>query len=318
MVAALVCMLLTFVLLQSKAGKEIQDVPNERSLHATPVPRIGGVGLMAGLLSGWALMFKSLTWWLVLPMLLLFAVSLVDDMKGLPVRKRFAAHIGAALILVLGSGLLNNPLLAAVVLLATVWMTNLYNFMDGSDGLAGGMTFFGFTLYGAASLMHGLDTQAMLNFTVAAAALGFLYHNFHPAKVFLGDAGSIPLGFLAAGMGLLGWQNGTWPAWFPAVVFSPFIADATVTLAKRSLRRVRVTEAHREHYYQRMVQMGWGHRNVALIEYALMVATGGSALWAERQSAAFPWALLLGWAGFYAVVMLVLDRRWKAFQKGAE
>jgi UDP-N-acetylmuramyl pentapeptide phosphotransferase/UDP-N-acetylglucosamine-1-phosphate transferase len=264
MVAALVAMMLIFILTQSKTGKGMQDVPNERSLHEAPVPRIGGVGMMAGILSGWALMLKSLTWWLVLPMVLLFAVSLVDDMKGLPVSQRLAAHTGAALILVAGSGLLtHHPLLAALVLLAVVWMTNLYNFMDGSDGLAGGMTIIGFSVYGVASLMHGLDTQAMINFTVAAGAIGFLYHNFHPAKVFMGDAGSIPLGFLAAAMGVLGWLDGTWPAWFPLLVFSPFIADATVTLVKRSLRGVKVTEAHRDHYYQHMVQMGWGHRNVA-------------------------------------------------------
>ena len=317
MVAALVSMLLIFILVQSKAGKEIQDIPNERSLHEAPVPRIGGVGLLAGVLSGWALMLKSLTWWLVVPALLLFAVSLVDDMKGLPVKQRLAAHGLAALLLVAGSGLLlHNPLVALGVLLAAVWMTNLYNFMDGSDGLAGGMTFLGFTCYGVASLMHGEDTQAMINFTVAAGAIGFLYHNFHPAKVFMGDAGSIPLGFLAAAMGVLGWQHGTWPAWFPVLVFSPFIVDATVTLAKRTLRRARVTEAHRDHYYQHLVQMGWGHRNVAFAEYVLMIAAGGSALWAARQPGGVPWLLLAAWAGIYAVIMLVLDNRWKAFQKG--
>lgn len=316
MVAALVSMLLIFILSQSKAGKELQDVPNERSLHGAPVPRVGGVGMVAGILSGWALMLKSLTWWLVLPLLLLFVVSLVDDMKGVPVKGRLAAHVAAALILVLGTGLLlQHPLLGLAVLLAAVWMTNLYNFMDGSDGLAGGMAFFGFTVYGVASLMHGEDTQAMINFTVAAAAIGFLYHNFHPAKVFLGDAGSIPLGFLAAGMGMMGWRNGTWPAWFPLLVFSPFIADSTVTLLKRALRGNKLTEAHREHYYQRIVQMGMGHRNLALAEYAVMLAAGGSALWGVQQKWGMLWILLFVWAGFYAIVMLMVDRRWKSFRR---
>lgn len=319
LVAALVSMLLTIILLLSKAGKGIQDIPNERSLHDTPVPRIGGVGMMAGILSGWALMVKSLDWWIVLPMLLLFAVSLIDDMQGLPVRQRLMAHAAAALILVLGSGLLaHNPLLAIVLFLAVVWMTNLFNFMDGSDGLAGGMAFFGFTMYGVASLMHGEDTQAMINFAVSAAALGFLYNNFYPAKVFMGDAGSIPLGFLVAGMGIMGWQHGSWPAWFPVLVFSPFIVDATVTLIKRSVRGVKITEAHRDHYYQRMVQMGWGHRNVALIEYAMMFAAGSTAVWAERQSGAVPWMLFFAWGCIYAAAMLVLDYRWKAFTKEAQ
>lgn len=318
LVAALVSGLLTLFLLLSKAGKEIQDIPNERSLHETPVPRIGGVGLMAGIFSGWALMFKLVAWWIALPAALLVCVSLLDDMKGLPVKTRLAAHIVAALALVIGSGMLaEQPLLAVAVLLATVWMTNLFNFMDGSDGLAGGMAFFGFTMYAAASLMHGDEDQAMANFAVSAAALGFLFHNFYPAKVFMGDAGSIPLGFIAAAMGLWGWQHGTWPAWFPVLVFSPFIVDATVTLVRRSLRGARITEAHREHYYQRMVQMGWGHRNVALAEYALMFAAGASAIWAERQSGELPWMLLLAWGGIYAAIMAALDYRWRAFQQGA-
>ncbi len=316
LVAALVSGLLTLVLLLSTAGKEIQDVPNERSLHEAPVPRIGGVGMMAGILSGWALMLKLMDWWIVLPAAILFAVSLVDDMRGLSVKKRLAAHVAAALILVSGSGLAaQSPLLAAALLLATVWMTNLFNFMDGTDGLAGGMAFVGFTVYGAASLMHGDENQAMLNFAVSAAALGFLFHNFHPAKVFMGDAGSIPLGFLAAALGIWGWQHGTWPAWFPVLVFSPFIVDTTVTLIKRSLRGAKVTEAHREHYYQRLVQMGWGHRGVALAEYALMLAAGTSAVWAERQSGDVPWGLLTVWAAIYTVLILVLENRWKAFQR---
>lgn len=319
-VAALVSMLLIFLLLLSKAGKEIlQDVPNPRSLHDVPVPRIGGIGMMAGILSGWALLLKSLAWWAVLPVLLLFAVSLIDDIHGLSVAKRLMAHAGAALLLVFGSGLLmQSPLFALLLLLAAVWMTNLFNFMDGTDGLAGGMAFFGFTVYGLASLMHGQEVQAMANFAIAAAALGFLKHNFHPATVFMGDAGSIPLGFLVAAMGVWGWQQGSWPGWFPLLVFSPFIVDATVTLVKRSLQGAKVTDAHREHYYQRMVQMGWSHRNVALVEYALMFAAGSSAIWAERHSYALPWLLLLVWAGVYAGLMVAVDLRWKAFQKGPQ
>ncbi len=318
LVAALVSGLLTLVLLLSKAGKEIQDVPNERSSHDTPIPRIGGVGMLAGILSGWALMLRLLEWWIVLPVIMLFAVSLIDDMKGLSVSKRLPVHFAAALILVLGSGfLVPHPVLAIVLLLAVVWMTNLFNFMDGTDGLAGGMAFLGFNMYGAALVMQGDIDQAMLNFAVSAAALGFLFHNFPPAKVFMGDAGSSPLGFLAAALGFLGWQHHSWPAWFPVLVFSPFIADATVTLIKRSLRGKKVTEAHREHYFQRLVQMGWSHRHVAVVEYGLMLAAGISAVWAERHASATPWVLLLAWAGIYAALMLVLEKRWAAFQRQA-
>lgn len=315
-VAALITFLLTHFLLSSKAARKVQDVPNERSLHSMPVPRIGGVGLMAGVLCGWALMLNALVWWVVLPLLILFMVSLLDDMRSLPVKQRLLAHLIAAAMLVAGSGLFaqQGVVIAVAVLLFTVWMTNLYNFMDGSDGLAGGMTLFGFSIYGFAALFVHNIPLATLNFCIAISAASFLYFNFHPAKIFMGDSGSIPLGFLAAAMGLWGWQQGVWMAWFPLLIFSPFIVDASVTLVKRALRGVRVTEAHREHYYQRLVQMGWGHRNVALAEYGLMLAVGISALLVLR--APLPWQMLLAWGAVYIGIMLLIEASWKNFTRG--
>nr|SPS06981.1 Glycosyl transferase, family 4, conserved region [Candidatus Nitrotoga fabula] len=316
LIAALITMLVTTIILFSKVGKEIQDIPNERSLHAQPIPRIGGIGLMAGLLSAWGLMIKSLAWWVVLPLVILFIVSLLDDMRGLRVRSRLLAQITAAAILVFGSGLLTqNILVSLFMIFCIIWMTNLFNFMDGSDGLAAGMAFFGFTMYGVAALMHGADTQAMLNFSISAAGLGLLYYNFHPAQVFMGDAGSIPLGFLTAAMGLWGWQLALWPAWFPLLVFSPFIMDASVTLLKRTLNRKKISEAHREHYYQRLVLIGWGHRNVALFEYSLMLAAGASAIGWLNHSTEWPWILFLIWGSIYLSLMLILDYRWKVIQQ---
>lgn len=316
LIAALITMLVTTIILFSKVGKEIQDIPNERSLHAQPIPRIGGIGLMAGLLSAWGLMIKSLAWWVVLPLVILFIVSLLDDMRGLRVRSRLLAQITAAAILVFGSGLLTqNILVSLFMIFCIIWMTNLFNFMDGSDGLAAGMAFFGFTMYGVAALMHGADNQAMLNFSISAAGLGLLYYNFHPAQVFMGDAGSIPLGFLTAAMGLWGWQLALWPAWFPLLVFSPFIMDASVTLLKRTLNRKKISEAHREHYYQRLVLIGWGHRNVALFEYSLMLAAGASAIGWLNHSTEWPWILFLIWGSIYSSLMLILDYRWKVIQQ---
>jgi UDP-N-acetylmuramyl pentapeptide phosphotransferase/UDP-N-acetylglucosamine-1-phosphate transferase len=156
----------------------------------------------------------------------------------------------------------------------------------------------------------------MLNFSIGAAALGFLYYNFYPAKVFMGDAGSIPLGFLAAAMGLWGWQQTHCPGWFPPLVFSPFVVDASVTLLKRALRGEKIWLAHREHYYQRLVQLGWGHRSVALIFYTLMFASGVSAVYSLHQSREFVLLLVLSWAGIYALLMLMVDNRWRVFLRG--
>jgi UDP-N-acetylmuramyl pentapeptide phosphotransferase/UDP-N-acetylglucosamine-1-phosphate transferase len=317
LVSALVTLVLTFVLMTSKTGIIVNDIPNERSLHSTPVPRVGGIALMVGVLSGWALLTQFLAWWIVLPAAGLFALSLLDDMRSLPVGIRLIGHFFAALAAVTGSWLSGAGvalLWSIPVLLFIVWMTNLYNFMDGSDGLAGGMALFGFGGYGAGAWLGGNEMFALLNFSVAAAALGFLVFNFHPAKVFMGDAGSIPLGFLAAVFGVSGWQQGYWPLWFPLLAFSPFVADATVTLLKRALRGEKLSQAHRSHYYQRLVQMGWGHRNTSLAECALMLLAGMSALWGIGLAHTGQGYMLLGWCVTYLVLMRWIDKCWREYQ----
>lgn len=312
LLGALVTLVLTFVLMTGKTGAVVRDMPNERSLHSTPIPRVGGIALMAGVLSAWALLMPFLAWWIALPALGLFALSLLDDVRGLSPQVRLAGHFLAALLAVSGAGV---PWLWFVpVLLFIVWMTNLYNFMDGSDGLAGGMALFGFGGYGIGAWLAGDAMFALLNLSVAAAALGFLVFNFHPAKVFMGDAGSIPLGFLAAAFGVAGWLAGYWPFWFPLLVFSPFAVDATFTLLKRAWRGEKLSRAHRSHYYQHLVQMGWGHRNTALAEYALMLLAGVSALWGIGQEALVQLALLVGWGGIYSGLSMWLDRGWLTYQ----
>jgi UDP-N-acetylmuramyl pentapeptide phosphotransferase/UDP-N-acetylglucosamine-1-phosphate transferase len=195
--------------------------------------------------------------------------------------------------------------------LALGWMTNLYNFMDGADGLAGGMALIGFGVYALAAVLGGDPTFAQLNLCIAAAAAGFLLFNFPPARVFMGDAGSIPLGFLAGAFGLQGWSQGLWPLWFPLVVFGPFVADASVTLVRRALRGERVWQAHRSHYYQRLILLGWSHRRTALAEYALMVGGGLTALLVARQAAGVQMLALIGLACVYLLGAWMVDTRWR-------
>ena len=271
---------------------------------------------MIGILSGWILLIQFWVWWIVLPVLGLFALSLLDDVHNLSAQTRLVGHLIAALITVSGTGV--SLLWFIPVLLFIMWMTNLYNFMDGSDGLAGGMALCGFGCYGIGAWLGGNEAFALLNFSVASAALGFLFFNFHPAKVFMGDAGSIPLGFLAATFGMLGWQQGYWPFWFPVLVFSPFVADATITLFKRVWRGEKLSQAHRNHYYQRLVQMGWGHRNTALTEYALMLLVGGAALWGISLDTQGQLGLLVWWCAIYLCLMIWIDRRWRLYQANRE
>ena len=299
-------------LARGHASQLALDQPNARSLHTTPVPRSGGIGLLAGISAAWLIISPQLPWpyWLALG--LVIVVSLVDDIRGLHVAVRLGTHLFAAALAVfslLPPG--ENMLLSVAIILATGWMCNLYNFMDGSDGLAGGMASFGFGAFAIAAWLSGSTQFALLNMAIAMASGGFLLQNFHPARIFMGDAGSITLGFLAATLGLVGWQQSDWTWWFPVLVFSPFIADASLTLARRTLARARIWEAHRDHYYQRLVQLGLGHRSTALAEYVLMSGCAITAIWSLTQQATIQCLILAAFFVLYLVLATGISRAWK-------
>ncbi len=313
--AALACTGVILFLL--KRGNRLPlDHPNERSLHEQPVPRVGGIGILAGVLLAFVLVRAEPV--LAALVAALAVISYLDDRSHLPIALRFGAHAVAAVAFVLMAAPDVHPAWQAVLALATLWVTNLYNFMDGSDGLAGGMALFGFGAYALAAWLAGDTVFAAVAASIAAAAGAFLVFNFPPAKVFMGDAGSIPLGFLAAALGILGWRAEHWPPWFPALVFSPFIVDASVTLARRVLRGEAFWRAHRTHYYQRLVQLGWGHRNTALAEYALMAGCGAAALWGLGQSRTVQWAVLCAGAVVYLVLGALVDTAWRRHAKARD
>jgi UDP-N-acetylmuramyl pentapeptide phosphotransferase/UDP-N-acetylglucosamine-1-phosphate transferase len=305
-------------LMHSRVALNVLDRPNERSLHQHPIPRVGGIGIHAGIALAWLMLAPDITpvSWNCLVVLL--AVSCADDIWGVPVVLRLAVHLVTALALAyLLLGNLSCWWLAPVTALAITWMINLYNFMDGSDGLAGGMALFGFGSYGIAAWFFGDHEFALLNFSISAAAGAFLIFNFYPAKIFMGDVGSVPLGYLAGVLGLTGWVNGHWTWWFPLLVFSPFTVDASVTLARRLFQGERIWEAHRDHYYQRLVQLGWGHRNTALAEYVLMIVCGVAALAALRFPQTTP-AMITMLALTYIVLTLLIMRAWSKMQEASK
>lgn len=308
--AAFFVALLVARLLLTAAGRRIAlDAPNERSLHGQPVPRTGGIAIAAGIAAACVLVPPGL------PVILgavaaLAAVSFADDIIGLPTPARLGMHLAAAAaVLVLELGY-SEPFLFTLFLLAIAWYANLYNFMDGSDGLAGGMAAIGFGAYAAAAHLAGAEPFAALCASIAAASAAFLIFNFHPARMFMGDVGSVPLGFLAGALGIYGWSRGVWPIWFPLLVFAPFVCDATLTLLRRLLRRERVWQAHKDHYYQRLVRMGFGHRGTAFIEYAVMAACATVALAVRREPSAVQVAVLAGAAAVLIAIAVWVDLRW--------
>ena len=275
------------------------DRPNDRSLHHVPTPRSGGVAIGVSAVIGLLLVMllsspleessgrvEQLTW-IASAALFLALISYVDDRTGLPVWLRLGCHALAASAVVvggdvvlpalsvpgvgeLGLGQASGPITFAFLL----WMTNLYNFMDGMDGFAGGMTVIGFGLLAYWFWIGHQTVCFYIAAIVAAAALGFLIHNFPPAKIFMGDVGSIPIGFLAGSLAVFGYQKRVFDLWVPLVVLAPFIVDASVTLVRRLMRCEKIWDAHREHFYQRLVLIGWGHRKTVLVEYGVMGVCG--------------------------------------------
>jgi len=309
-------LILRSLLSSGLAWRIATDVPNHRSLHVKPIPRVGGWGIVPVCVVV-LLSHASQMWLIAVAVLALALISQVDDRRGLPARVRFAAHF-VAVGLLISVYPADAPwwMLAGIGLLM-LWLINLYNFMDGSDGLAGGMALFGFSAYALAALTggHSLPALAISGAAIAGAALGFLFLNFHPAKLFLGDAGSIPLGFLAGALGYWGWRGGVWPVWFPALIFSPFIADASVTLLRRLLRGERFWQAHRDHYYQRMVRSGVSHARTAIYWYAVMLVGVALALWTLRRTAERQWVIVIAWFGVLVCCGAIIDLRWRAFRR---
>jgi UDP-N-acetylmuramyl pentapeptide phosphotransferase/UDP-N-acetylglucosamine-1-phosphate transferase len=295
------------------AARLAMDTPNHRSLHTSPVPRIGGLALVPAFLLSW-LWLPERSVVLSLLIALLALLSYLDDRSGLPVMLRLLVQLAAAALFVALKLDLHSVAWGVAAVLWIVWCTNLYNFMDGADGLAGGMALFGFSAFGFAAFNAGNINLSLICFSAAAASAGFLLFNFAPAKIFMGDAGSIALGFLVGALGLSGWQMNAWPLWFPVFVFSPFILDATVTLLKRLLRGERVWQAHHDHYYQRLVRMGWSHRRLALCEYALMAVCGVFAALLLNCAEQLRYFGLLIWVSLYAVAMIMVDICWKKYQ----
>ena len=311
--ALIACALILRILLRTGlAWRLATDIPNERSLHERPTPRVGGWGVVP--VAVIALLLVAPSMWLVAACaVFLAAVSQIDDRRGLPARVRFAAHI-VAVVLVVASHPAGAPWWALVIVgFLMLWLVNLYNFMDGSDGLAGGMALFGFGGYAIAALAGPTPASGLglASAAIAGAAAGFLTLNFHPARIFLGDAGSIPLGFLAGALGYWGWQEGVWPVWFPALVFSPFIADASVTLLRRLARGEKFWQAHRQHYYQRMVRLGVGHARTALAWYLFMLAGIMLANWALWLSPVGQWSAVAAWVVVVVAAGAVVDASWR-------
>jgi UDP-N-acetylmuramyl pentapeptide phosphotransferase/UDP-N-acetylglucosamine-1-phosphate transferase len=212
----------------------------------------------------------------------------VDDLRPLPAWLRFLVQIVASAAFLWLVGIPKAILLPGLTItmpavlvgaLLVIWMTgvlNIYNFMDGMDGLAGAQAVSAGSAIAITTLITGTSELGVIAATLAAASGGFLMHNFPPARIFMGDAGSTFVGFVLAGLAVLGLHHDV-PFAVTALAITPFLLDGTFTICRRALKREPIWRAHRSHLYQRAVQTGLGHREVLLVYVGWMgIAAGGA------------------------------------------
>jgi UDP-N-acetylmuramyl pentapeptide phosphotransferase/UDP-N-acetylglucosamine-1-phosphate transferase len=287
------------------------DVPNERSSHEQPTPTGGGIAIVLVLLffilkSG---CFPAIIFFTI-GLLLIAAVSLLDDWRELAIARRFAVHLLAAALVSIGGlfftgGSLLFYLFSFVLIVS---MINLYNFMDGIDGLAGLEGLFG----GIFLAWIFAGEQARFFYVPAGCCLGFLLWNFPwrgRAKIFLGDVGSTALGFSFSALVVL-MPGGDWSTWVVfLLIFANFIVDGAMTLATRIFQGEQWYRPHRQHLYQLLVTAGLSHRQVSLGEGGVMLLGFlTAALYIHGPRALACLAMIL-----YAVLLLLAwfrIRRW--------
>jgi Fuc2NAc and GlcNAc transferase len=295
-VALIVCVALVWWARAHALRRNILDVPNTRSSHAVPTPRGGGIAIVATYVgsSAWLFWVRALDAKLAAVLCAtgcaIAAVGFFDDRSQLSARLRFSVHAGAAVVVIAALGGFPEPdmarwgmgnfwVAAAFSALVLVWGTNLFNFMDGIDGIAASEAVFILTSTALLNVASGGDygmTAASLN--LAAACVGFLLWNWPPARIFLGDVGSGFLGFMVTALVLVSCQRGRLPVEVLPILGGVFVVDATSTLVRRVLRGDRWFEAHRMHAYQHLARRFHGHRPVTLL------VSGVNLLWL------LPWA----------------------------
>lgn len=246
--------------------KAIFDVPNERSSHSTPTPRGGGLAIMIVFYTGLVYFQESIDsklFYALLCSIPIALTSLIDDVLTLSSKIRFLIQsVSAGMAIYFLGGVtsidfiffeLQGWWLNIIAFIAIVWLTNLYNFLDGIDGYAG-----------SEAVMVGLGLFIFfhnpLGLVIAAATLGFLLFNWHKASIFMGDVGSATLGFIFAVFVFYDTNNGNIVIWL--ILLSLFWFDATLTLIRRYCNGEPITQAHKKHAYQRLTQSGWSHDKV--------------------------------------------------------
>lgn len=305
--ATLLSFLLTWAIVVFSRKRELLDVPNDRSSHRIPKPRLGGVAIVTAFYATIATIYilgrdPFPTNRLAIGFLtgggILALMGIVDDLHHLDARVKLALQAAAALAVVLSGGLLTELKLPLVGILGLGWLAvpftllwivaiiNFYNFIDGLDGLAAGVGMIAALFLVLIGIFSASSPLALVYLALAGSCLGFLRFNFPPARIFMGDTGSTFIGFSFAVLAIIGAGTGV-PVFVTLLLLAGVIGDAALTLIKRVIARERIFVPHRTHYYQRLTSVGFSHKQITLLEYLVTVLLGVSALFIFRGETLF-------------------------------
>jgi Fuc2NAc and GlcNAc transferase len=328
-IAFLASLVLSAAVLRYVRARGVLDVPGERSSHTVPTPRGGGLAIVAVVLGGVATLLA--TGHLPMPLgvallgggPIIAVIGWIDDLRGTSARLRLAVHTVAAIWAAAWLGGLPSLVVGGdaaqlgrggmvLAVLGIVWATNLYNFMDGIDGLAAAEA--AIVGLAAAALLGRRDASlASVAAIVAGGSIGFLPWNWQRARIFMGDVGSGFLGFVLAVLALASENSGAMPALVWLLLLGVFFADATATLVRRALGRERWYAAHREHAYQRATRAGWSHAQVTTAVLLLDAGLAIPAWLSLRRPERLPSMLLLATLVLGGIYLLI--ERWRPMVK---
>lgn len=297
--------------------KGLLSIPDERSSHSTAIPSGGGLGMVVTwlLASLFALLPIAPPLWNagVLPgVAVLATVGWIDDHRPLPARVRFAVQLAVSVYLLALAwrlGLVDSAIWLVLCGLWLVGISNLYNFMDGSHGMAGAQGVFSGAALAWMFHASGADGMALISLVIAASCLGFLPWNLVRNRVFMGDVGSVPLGFVLASLCAYGVARGNFTLPAAVLVLAVFIVDAGLTLLRRVLRGERWYTAHRQHLYQRLIIAGWSHESVLALYLSINIMLVLPAIVLTVRDPHAAWHISLGLITALVIGWVLANRR---------
>jgi Fuc2NAc and GlcNAc transferase len=280
---------LTYSLIKYSGRLGMLDVPNERSSHVQPTPKGGGLAfftvftLICAALYFWQQDYQSILFPLFVGAPVVVLLGWLDDRRSLSAWPRLMVHFAVSVIVyALITNNFQEPMSISFLpdiewvaigfcLLFIAWSINLYNFMDGADGVAASTGMVGASLMAVVAYFHGAPAIAMIYVLVAYCLAGFLVFNWAPAQIFMGDTGSYFLGFVFASLALISKVNASVSIYSHIIIFGFFIFDATYTLFRRALRRERLFSPHKMFLFHKLIAKGWSHSKVATFYAAVII-----------------------------------------------